>query len=123
MEEWKTIFNVNLTSAQADQPLLVEPLLIEEIQMHNTMATICSKMQILTQMFIKNLKKMLTESYTAVSIYGVARVADIRQSWLIYFPERRTKLRIREVSDANDSVHANINAMPKKPLPALLAEG
>ena len=31
MEEWKTIFNVNLTSAQADQPLLVEPLLIEEI--------------------------------------------------------------------------------------------
>ena len=47
MEEWKTIFNVNLTSAQADQPLLVEPLLIEEIQMNNTMAIICSKMQIL----------------------------------------------------------------------------
>ena len=85
MEEWKTIFHVNLTSAQADQPLLVEPLLIEEIQMHNTMATICSKMQILTQMFIKNWKKMLTESYTAVSMYGVARVADIRLSWF-YFP-------------------------------------
>ena len=96
MEEWKTIFNVNLTSAQADQPLLVEPLLIEKIQMNNTMATICSKMQILTQMFIKNLKKMLTES--AVSMYGVARVADIRLSWLIFFPERRTKPRIREVT-------------------------
>ena len=114
MEEWKTIFDVNLTSAQADQPLLVEPLLIEEIQMNNTMATICSKMQILTQMFIKNLKKMLTESYTAVSMYGVARVADIRLSWLIYFPERRTKPRIREVSDANDAVHANINAIPER---------
>ena len=61
MEEWKTIFNVNLTSAQADQPLLVEPLLIEKIQMNNTMVTICSKMQILTQMFIKNWKKMLTD--------------------------------------------------------------
>lgn len=114
MEEWKTIFNVNLTSAQAEKPMLVEPLLIEEIQMHNTMATICSKMQILTQMFIKNLKKMLTESYTAVSMYGVARVADIRLSWLIYFPERGTKPRIREVSGANDSVYANINAMPER---------
>ena len=90
------------------------PLLIEEIQVNNTMATICSKMQILTQMFIKNLKKMLTESCTAVSMFGVARVADISVSWLIYSLERPTKLRIREVSDANDSVHANINAMPER---------
>ena len=57
---------------------------------------------------------MLTESYTAVSMYGVARVADIRVCWLIYFPERPTKLRIRELSDANDSVRANINAMPER---------
>ena len=50
---------------------------------------------------------MLTESCTAVSMFGVARVADISVSWLIYFLERPTKLRIREVSDANDSIHAN----------------
>ena len=123
MEEWKTIFNVNLTSAQADQPLLVGPLLIEEIQMNNTMAIICSKMQILTQMFIKNLKKMLTESCTDVSMYGVARVADIRVSWLIYFPERPTKPRLREVNDANDSVHANINAMPERTTSSSVSRG
>ena len=73
-------------------------------QMNNTMAIICSKMQILTQMVIKNLKKMLTESCTAVSLCGVARVADIHVSWLTYFPERRTKPGLREVRDANDSV-------------------
>ena len=56
-------------------------------------------------MFIKNLKKMLTESYTAVSMYGLARVADIRLSWLIYFICYYKR-------------HAG-----KKPLTALLAEG
>ena len=35
MEEWKTIFNVNLTSAQAHQPLLVEPLLTEQYDGYN----------------------------------------------------------------------------------------